>query len=156
MKCLRSFVAAMGSIVRMQQGFGADLSPEKWNPTEKTKVEQLEMSPFAPKARTIEGRSALISNAGSPIAVHAGIEALKQGGNAADAAATVALTHITTVLGSYVSYAGITQILYFDAKSGKVYSIGAGWNCGRGDPDFRCGRVATAPSRSHQAWRSRS
>ena len=135
MRCLRSFIAAIYFIVCLQQGFAADLSPGKWNPSEKTKMEQLEMSPFAPKARTVEGRSALISNTSSPIAVHAGIEALKQGGNAADAAITVALTHITTAMGSYISYAGIAQILYYEAKSGKVYSIGAGWNSYRGEDD---------------------
>jgi gamma-glutamyltranspeptidase/glutathione hydrolase len=118
MKCLRSFIAIICSIVLLQQAFAADLSPGKWNPSEKSKMEQLEMSPFAPQARTVEGRSALISNTSSPIAVHAGIEALKQGGNAADAAITVALTHVTTALGSYISYAGITQILYYeDPKS---------------------------------------
>jgi gamma-glutamyltranspeptidase/glutathione hydrolase len=135
MKCLRSFIVVICSIVCLQQSFVADLSPGKWNPAEKTKIEQLEMSPFAPEARTVEGRSALISNTSSPIAVHAGIEALKQGGNAADAAATVALTHITTALGSYISYAGIAQILYYEAKSGKIYSIGAGWNSYRGEDD---------------------
>jgi gamma-glutamyltranspeptidase / glutathione hydrolase len=134
---LRHFVAVtiLCSIVCLKLSFAVDLSPRKWNPSEKTKMEQLEMSPFPPRARTVEGRSALISNTGSPIAVHAGIEALKQGGNAADAAATVALTHITTALGSYVSYAGIAQILYYEAKSGKVYSIGAGWNSYRGEDD---------------------
>src|SRR5262249_43963661 len=67
-----------------------DLSPSKWNPADRERVEKLEMSLFAPAVREIDGRSGLISNTGSPIAVHAGIEALKQGGTAADAAATVA------------------------------------------------------------------
>jgi len=57
---------------------------------------------------------------GSPIAVYAGMQALNAGGTAADAAATVALTQIATELGSYVSYAGVLQLIYFDAKSNKV------------------------------------
>ena len=45
----------------------------------------------------------------SPIAVHAGMEAVPQGGTAAAAAAaaaTVELTQVATNLGSVVSYAG--------------------------------------------------
>ena len=111
-----------------QPGFAADLSPRKWNPEEKTRAEQLENSPFPSQARVIEGQSTLVAATLSPIAIHAGLEALKQGGTAADAAATVALTQVTTALGSYVSYAGILQLLYYDAQSGKVFSLNAGWN----------------------------
>ena len=93
------------------------------------------MSPFAPRARAVQGKSAIICDTGSPISVYAGMEALKKGGGAADAAATVALTQIATELGSYVSYAGVLQLIYFDAKSKKVYSLGAGWNSYRGEND---------------------
>lgn len=120
-----------------QMTFAADLSPEKWNPADRKRAEELERRLFAPQARTVEGASAIISDTGSPIAVQAGIEALKQGGTAADAAATVALTQIATCLGSYVSYAGVLQLVYFDAKSGKVYALGAGWNSYRGETDPR-------------------
>jgi gamma-glutamyltranspeptidase/glutathione hydrolase len=122
------------------QSFGfaartADLSPSNWKPDDREGVEKLEMRFFPPRARVVDGHSGLISNTGSPIAVHAGIEALKQGGTAADAAATVALTHIAVVLGSYVSYAGIMDLVYYEARSGKVYSLNAGWNSYRGETD---------------------
>jgi len=107
---------------------GADLSPQTWKAADRNHVEELEMNPFAPNARVVRGNSALICDTGSPIAVYAGMQALKNGGNAADAAATVALTQIATELGSYVSYAGVLQLIYFDAKSKKVYGLGAGWN----------------------------
>jgi len=110
-----------------QAGFGADLSPSKWNPEEKARAEQAEMVPWPSQARVVEGKSGLVAATMSPIAVHAGMEALRQGGTAADAAATVALTQITTALGSYVSYAGILQLVYYDAASGKVSSLDAGW-----------------------------
>jgi gamma-glutamyltranspeptidase / glutathione hydrolase len=136
MKIRRPVAAiAASTIVFAQMSIASDLSPEKWNPAGKRRAEALEMSPFAPQARTIEGSSSIISDTGSPIAVHAGIEALKQGGTAGDAAATVALTEVATALGSYVSYAGVLQLVYFDAKSGKVYSLGAGWNSYRGEND---------------------
>jgi gamma-glutamyltranspeptidase / glutathione hydrolase len=127
-------IAAL-ALALSQMTFASDLSPEKWNPADKKRAETLEMSPFAPHARTVEGQSAIIADTGSPIAVRAGIEALKQGGTAADAAATVALTQIATCLGSYVSYAGVLQLVYFDAKSEKVYSLGASWNSYRGETD---------------------
>ena len=111
-----------------QPGLGADLSPNRWKPAEKTLAEQRELKPWPPDARTIEGKSSLVAATMSPIAIHAGIEALRQGGTAADAAATVALTQITTALGSYVSYGGILELVYYDAKSGKVSSLNAGWN----------------------------
>src|ERR1039458_2389798 len=111
-----------------QSGFAADLSRRSWKPEEKARAEQLENSPFPSQARVIEGQSTLVAATLSPIAIHAGLEALKQGGTAADAAATVALTQVTTALGSYVSYAGILQLLYYDAQSGKVFSLNAGWN----------------------------
>ncbi len=118
-----------------QLALAEDISPAKWKPADKRRVELLEMSPFPPQARVIEGQSVLISDTGSPIAVQAGLEALKQGGTAADAAATVALTQVTAVLGSYVSFAGIAQLVYYEAKTGKVYSMNAGWNSYRGEVD---------------------
>jgi gamma-glutamyltranspeptidase/glutathione hydrolase len=83
----------------------------------------------------VEGQTGLVAATISPISVRAGMEALKQGGTAADAAATVALTQIMVALGSYVSYAGIMELLYYDAKSGEVYAMDAGWNSYRGETD---------------------
>jgi gamma-glutamyltranspeptidase/glutathione hydrolase len=120
----------------------ADLSPGNWDPADRERLERLEMSPFPAQTRAVDGRSAVISNTGSPIAVHAGVRALKQGGTAADAAATVALTHITTALGSFISYAGVLELVYYEARSGKVYSLNAGWNSYRGETDPRTIPVA--------------
>lgn len=47
----------------------------------------------------------------------------------------MALTEIATQLGSCISYAGILQLTYFEGKSGKVYSVGTGWNSYRGESD---------------------
>ena len=112
-----------------------DISPPTWNAEERKRVELLQMSPFPSRARAVEGKSAIICDTGSPIAVSAGMEALKKGGTAADAAATVALTEIATQLGSFISYAGVLQLVYFEAKADKVYSLGAGWNSYRGESD---------------------
>jgi len=118
-----------------QPVFGADLSPNKWKLEEKARAQQAEMMPWPSKAGVVEGQSGLVAATMSPIAVHAGVETLRQGGTAADAAATVALTQITMGLGSYVSYAGILQLVYYDAKSGKVSTLNAGWNSYLGETD---------------------
>ena len=94
-------------LVIPQPGFGAELSPSRWTATERKQAEQGEMTPWPAQAKMIAGQSGLVAGTMSPIAVRAGVEALRQGGTAADAAATVAFTQITTALGSYVSYAGI-------------------------------------------------
>lgn len=42
---------------------------------------------------------------------------------------------VTLATGSYVSFAGVTQILYYEKSSNKVYSINGGWNTPlHGDP----------------------
>lgn len=116
-------------------GSGADLSPAKWKADEKSRAEQAEQMPWPLQARVIEGQQGLVAGTMSPVAVHAGVEALRQGGTAADAAATVALTQVATALGSYVSYAGIMELVYYDAKSGKVTTLDAGWNSYAGETD---------------------
>ena len=126
---------ALFALVNIARVNAADLSPARWPAEERARIEALELDPMPPKSRFVEGKSGLVSATISPIAVHAGIEALRQGGTAADAAATVALTQVTTALGSYVSYAGVMQLLYYDAKSDKVYSMNAGWGSYQGETD---------------------
>jgi len=106
----------------------ARLSPNNWDPTERAVAEQLQQGAYPHQVRIVQGDSGLIAATLSPIAVHAGIEALKQGGTAADAATAIALTQVTTALGSVVSYAGIRQLLYYDSTQQQVYSLDAGWN----------------------------
>jgi len=116
-------------------GQGPDLSPRNWQPDERALAEQSEMTPWPKQAKLVEGKLGLVAATLSPIAVLAGVEALRQGGNASDAAATVALTQIATALGSYVSYAGTFNLLYYEEKSARVYSLTAGWNTWRGETD---------------------
>jgi gamma-glutamyltranspeptidase/glutathione hydrolase len=118
-----------------ESGFGADLSPAKWKAEEEARAGQAEQVPWPVQARVVEGQQGLVTGTMSPIAVHAGMETLRQGGTAADAAATVALTQVATALGSYVSYAGIMELVYYDAKSGKVTTMDAGWNSYVGETD---------------------
>ena len=58
-------------------------------------------------------------------ATQAGLDILKEGGSAADAAMATALCEVTHAGGSYVSFAGLMMLTYFDAASGKVYFLDA-------------------------------
>ena len=108
---------------------GEGLSPSNWPKAEREKVEKLESQVVSPvEKRNVLGKGGLVSATVSPIAVYAGVQALARGGTAADAAATTALTQVATQLGSVVSYAGIFTMVYYDAKSHKVYSMDAGFN----------------------------
>jgi gamma-glutamyltranspeptidase/glutathione hydrolase len=106
----------------------ADLSPGSWSPQERSELQHREQSPWPASARTLEGRSGYVAATLSPIATHVGIETLRQGGTAADAAVATALTQVTTSLGSIVSYAGVLQLVYYDARTHRISSLDAGWN----------------------------
>ena len=107
----------------------ADLSPANWPVERRLSAEQKEdLGWLADSSRNVTGKNGLISATCSPIAVEAGMQALQQGGSAADAAATVALTQCTVQLGSVVSYAGVMSMLYYDAASKKVFSLDGGYN----------------------------
>jgi len=124
----RGFALLGVALMSVHPGLPADLSPANWAPAEKARAEAEQGFVSPANSRAVEGANGLVAATTSPIAVQAGIEALRQGGTAADAAATVALTQITTALGSYVSAAGVLQLVYYDAASGKVVSLNAGWN----------------------------
>jgi gamma-glutamyltranspeptidase/glutathione hydrolase len=56
--------------------------------------------------RSAVNLKAMIAGTSEPLAVHAGLEVLKHGGNAADAALTTSLAQIALTAGAAVSYAG--------------------------------------------------
>jgi gamma-glutamyltranspeptidase / glutathione hydrolase len=113
----------------------ADLSPGKWPAQERARLEQMEQALWPSTTRAVEGRSGFIAATLSPIATHVGMQALRSGGTAADAAIATALTQVATDLGSIVSYAGVLQLVYYDAKTGDISSLDAGWNSYLGEHD---------------------
>ena len=129
--------AGMFALAVVSSSNGAELSPAKWPADERARLEALEARPFPVSTRIVGGKSGLVSGTVSALAVRVGIEALKQGGSAADAAAAVALTQVSTALGSFISYAGVMQLTYYDAGTDKVYSMNAGWGSYLGEADPR-------------------
>jgi gamma-glutamyltranspeptidase/glutathione hydrolase len=113
-----------------------DLSPLNWAAGARETAEQIEAQRWAPsETRTISGQNGLISATASPIAVEAGLKALRYGGSAADVAGTIALTQVATQLGAVISYAGIMTMLYYDAKAGEIHALDAGYNSYRGESE---------------------
>lgn len=106
-----------------------NLSPKVW-PTElRLQAEELDRTTWhASASKNVRSRGAIISTTGSPISLCAGLQALKCGGTACDAAAVMALTQVCTTLGSVVSYAGILSLLYYDAAEKKTFAMDAGFN----------------------------
>jgi gamma-glutamyltranspeptidase/glutathione hydrolase len=68
-------------------------------------------------------------------AIEGGVEILKAGGSAADAAMATALTQVCMAAGSWVSYAGIMTMVYFDAASGRTYNMNAAYNTVKAETD---------------------
>ena len=87
----------------------------------------------------------MVAGVTNPFAVHAGLEMLKAGGSAADAALTTVLAQVALNAGAAVSYAGILTAVYYDSGSKQVYSLNASWNTPKDeiDPRPRTWRLST-------------
>lgn len=81
------------------------------------------------------GQHGAVTVAYNGLAARAGLEALKQGGNAMDAALTAAVTQVALTAGAPISYFGIMSLVYYDAASGKVHTMNAEWNTVLGETD---------------------
>ena len=68
-------------------------------------------------------------------AIEAGVEILKKGGSACDAGLATAMAQIAMAAGSWVSYAGILNMVYFEAKTGKVHNLNGSFNSVKAETD---------------------
>lgn len=90
-------------------------------------IEAREAALFPTSVRRVRSAKGVITGTASPIAVEAGAQVLREGGTAADAAVTTALLQITAMLGANVSVAGVLQLVYYEARTGRVQTLDAGW-----------------------------
>ena len=74
------------------------------------------------------GKKAMICGTTTSSAIYIGFDVLKQGGSAVDAALSTALAQIVLHGGATVSFAGWMNMVYYEAKTGRTYSLGAGFN----------------------------
>jgi len=102
-----------------------DLSPNTWKKEYDKYLQELNNVTKQPVA---SGKNGAIAVGYYGLASRAGLEALKQGGNAIDAALTTALTQVALDGGYAISYFGVMNLVYYEAKTGKVYTMDAGWN----------------------------
>lgn len=111
-----------------------DLSPRSWpkGEYERFMAAQSVDRTMAGSAKGIHGA---VTVAYSGLAARAGLEALKQGGNAIDAALTAALAQIVLGAGAPISYFGILSLVYHEARTGRTYTMNAEWNTVLGETD---------------------
>ncbi len=110
------------------------LSPALWPEGELQRYTKLNQTYDRPHPLG-EGSRGMVVGTSSALAVRAGVEVLKQGGSAADAVMTTALTQITVGAGAAVSFAGAMVMTYYDASSGTVHSMNASYDTVRGETD---------------------
>lgn len=87
------------------------------------------------KTKTNVPSTAMISGTTGAQALEGGITILKNGGNAMDAALSTAMAQITLAAGSWVSYAGLMNLVYYDTKTQKVYNMNASFNTVENEKD---------------------
>ena len=104
----------------------ADLSPETWTSDyHRFMATQLVDRTTAGVA---VGENGAVTVAYSGVAARAGLEALKQGGNAIDAALTTAVTQVALKAGAPISYFGTMSLVYYDAGLDHVFTMDGAWN----------------------------
>ncbi len=111
-----------------------DLSPANWPADELEQYWELTATGDRPHPLA-EGEAGVVTGTSGALAVRAGLEALKQGGSAVDAVLTTSLAQIALAAGSWVSYAGFMTMVYYEAETGQVHAMNAGFNTVRDEHD---------------------
>ncbi|MCP4202294.1 MAG: hypothetical protein GY769_10205 [bacterium] len=108
-----------------------DLTPRAWPRGELAYYTELQNNNRRehPPAK---GKRGLVVGTTGALALRSGLEALRQGGTAADAALTTALAQITLNAGATVSFAGFMSLVYYEASTGEVHYLNGSWDVPRG------------------------
>lgn len=84
----------------------------------------------------VSGEGGMVVGTTGAQAQQIGVDILKRGGNAMDAAIATAMGQITLASGAWVSFAGISTVVYYEAATGKVYNLNAAFNTVKGETDY--------------------
>src|ERR1700712_1068540 len=87
------------------------------------------------KDTTLQPKTSMIAGTTGAQALEGGLEILRKGGNAMDAALSTSLSQIALAGGSWVSYAGLMNLIYYDVKTGKTYDMNASFNTIKNEND---------------------
>src|SRR5215510_1511791 len=110
-----------------RQSPGGKMSPEAWPPGELEKYWRLQHD-FRRPHPAVESDKGMVAVTNGAFSARIGLEALQQGGSAADAALATSLAQIALDAGAPTSYAGVLTMVYYDAAGKKVYSLNACYN----------------------------
>jgi len=112
----------------------ADLSPSRW-PAAEYDAYMRAQAVVRAEAGACSGQNGVVTVSYNAFAARAGLEALKQGGSAIDAALTTALAQVALTCGAPISYFGILSLVTYDAASGRTQTMNAEWNTVAGETD---------------------
>jgi gamma-glutamyltranspeptidase/glutathione hydrolase len=110
----------------------SEFSPDRWPQQDRDRYLALQALAYSDAPQRLQksavSSKGMVAGTSDPFAVHAGVEILKHGGSAADAALTTALTQVVLTGGSTVSYAGMMTAVYYDASTDQTYTLNAAYN----------------------------
>ena len=110
------------------------LSPARWGEAELRRFAELTATSGQFKPTAVGGKGVVVGTTRAS-AIRAGVEALRQGGNAMDAVCTTALAQIALAAGSTTSYAGILFMVYHHKKTSRTFALDAGYNAPLAETD---------------------
>ena len=103
------------------------LAPSGW-PAEDQRIFWNIQQSDLPGNPVASGCDGAVATALNGLAARVGEEALRQGGSATDAVLAAALAQIVLGGGAVISFFGILAFMHYDARTGEVASLNAGWN----------------------------
>jgi len=142
------------------------LDPRTWPTAEREHYLDLSLRLFAGDPAYGSRDNAIILGSTGPFAQLAARKALEAGGTIIDAVVTMALAQTTLAMGSWVSFAGICNLVFYEAETGRVHSLNGGFRTFKLETDpltipaqpEPSGRTALVPGffkaleQAHQRW----
>jgi len=113
------------------------IAPVAWDEAELEKYLDLAAGPAYHSVSQVEltGQHGAITGTSGIMATQIGLETLERGGSAVDAMIATSLAQIALTAGSAISYAGIMTMVHYDAATGEITSMNAGYNTVQGEED---------------------